>query len=89
MISYNWTQQPLVLKLRDALNSAGYKIWIDVDHMSGSILEASKREKRKKEKKKERKKEDVRKEGPLILPLFQTNLKVSKEYLSSLVTELS
>ena len=33
MISYNWTHQKLALKLRDDLNKAGYKVWIDVDEM--------------------------------------------------------
>lgn len=42
MISYNWGVQPVVLKLAAALKSAGYKVWLDVEQMQGSTLEASK-----------------------------------------------
>jgi len=40
MISYNWTHQPLVLKLAQALKEKGIKIWLDVEQMEGSTLEA-------------------------------------------------
>ncbi|XP_065072389.1 uncharacterized protein LOC135696802 [Rhopilema esculentum] len=40
MISYNWGQQPLMLKLRDALKEAGYNVWMDVDKIGGSTLQA-------------------------------------------------
>ncbi|XP_072022128.1 uncharacterized protein [Amphiura filiformis] len=33
MISYNWTHQKLALALRDELERADYRIWIDVDKM--------------------------------------------------------
>jgi len=33
MISYNWGSKPTVLHLRDQLKAAGFKIWIDVEHM--------------------------------------------------------
>ena len=33
MISYNRTHQKLALKIRDDLQEAGYKVWIDVDKM--------------------------------------------------------
>ncbi|CAK8677563.1 uncharacterized protein LOC143447268 [Clavelina lepadiformis] len=39
MISYQWNNQPIILKLRDYLNQNGLKTWIDVDKMQGSILE--------------------------------------------------
>ena len=40
MISYNWGQQPLMLKLRDALKKDGYNVWMDVDNIGGSTLQA-------------------------------------------------
>ena len=42
MISYNWGVQPLVLKLAATLKAAGFKVWLDVEQMRGSTLEASK-----------------------------------------------
>ena len=38
MISYNWTHQELALKIRDELEGAGYKVWIDVDKMGRFVL---------------------------------------------------
>ena len=40
MISYNWEQQELMLKIRDTLKNSGYKVWMDVDKIGGSTLEA-------------------------------------------------
>ncbi|XP_030828276.1 uncharacterized protein LOC100892829 isoform X3 [Strongylocentrotus purpuratus] len=40
MLSYQWGCQPLVLKMRDVLAKAGYNIWVDVDCMYGSTLQA-------------------------------------------------
>ena len=40
MISYQWNQQDLILRVRDRLREQGYKIWIDVEQMGGSTLEA-------------------------------------------------
>nr|XP_054751810.1 uncharacterized protein LOC129257501 isoform X1 [Lytechinus pictus] len=40
MISYQWGSQPIVLKIRDNLRTAGYQVWLDVDHMHGSTLQA-------------------------------------------------
>jgi len=40
MISYNWGVQPVVLKIAAALKAAGYNIWLDVEQMAGSTLEA-------------------------------------------------
>ncbi|OWF46944.1 uncharacterized protein LOC110455013 [Mizuhopecten yessoensis] len=40
MISYQWGSQPLALRLIDVLKHAGYKVWMDVEHMTGSTLEA-------------------------------------------------
>ena len=33
MISYNWGAQERMIKLRDALLEAGYKVWMDIDNM--------------------------------------------------------
>ncbi len=40
MISYQWDEQPTMLKIRDALKKEGYKVWMDVDKLGGSTLEA-------------------------------------------------
>ncbi|XP_006811668.1 uncharacterized protein LOC102806257 [Saccoglossus kowalevskii] len=40
MLSYNWDNQKLVLKINEKLKEHGYKTWIDVEHMSDSILDA-------------------------------------------------
>ncbi|XP_069137832.1 uncharacterized protein [Argopecten irradians] len=40
MISYNWADQKMLLKVRDNLQAAGYKVWMDVDNMEGDILDA-------------------------------------------------
>ncbi|XP_055957324.1 uncharacterized protein LOC130010374 isoform X3 [Patella vulgata] len=40
MISYNWDKQDLALKIRDQLKSNNIKVWMDVDDMEGSTLEA-------------------------------------------------
>ena len=33
-ISYNWGSKPMVLRVKDRLKDAGYKIWMDVEDMS-------------------------------------------------------
>ncbi|KAL3836546.1 hypothetical protein ACJMK2_021970 [Sinanodonta woodiana] len=40
MISYQWDSQPVMMKVKDKLRCAGYKVWMDVEHMTGSTLEA-------------------------------------------------
>lgn len=40
MISYQWDSQSVMLKVKDRLKDAGYKVWMDVEHMTGSTLEA-------------------------------------------------
>lgn len=40
MISYQWSHQDILLKVRDQLQELGYKVWMDVDQMGGSTLEA-------------------------------------------------
>ncbi|XP_072050695.1 uncharacterized protein [Amphiura filiformis] len=39
MISYQWDAQERMLKLRDALLSAGFDVWMDVDRMEGNMNE--------------------------------------------------
>ena len=34
MISYQWDCQPIMVKVKDKLRQAGYKVWMDVEHMS-------------------------------------------------------
>lgn len=41
MISYSWSQQPEVLRIRAALGARGYAVWLDVEQMSGSTVDAS------------------------------------------------
>ncbi|XP_061178684.1 uncharacterized protein LOC133187346 [Saccostrea echinata] len=40
MISYQWDSQPVMLKVKDSLKQAGYKVWMDVENISGSTVEA-------------------------------------------------
>lgn len=40
MISYQWDHQPTMLKVRDMLQEKGHRVWIDLDQMGGSTLEA-------------------------------------------------
>jgi len=40
MISYQWDHQDVMLKVRDKLRQLGYTVWIDLDGMQGSTLEA-------------------------------------------------
>ncbi|RYG55324.1 TIR domain-containing protein [archaeon] len=38
MLSYNWAYQPTVIRMRDALVAAGYRVWMDVDDMHPSFV---------------------------------------------------
>lgn len=40
MLSYNWGNQKILLQIRDRLQERGLTVWMDVDNMEGSILEA-------------------------------------------------
>ena len=40
MISYQWDHQKIFIDVRDALLKAGHKVWMDIDQMGGSTLEA-------------------------------------------------
>ena len=33
MISYQWASKPTMLRVRDKLMQAGYRVWMDVDNM--------------------------------------------------------
>ncbi|KAK3578382.1 hypothetical protein CHS0354_025476 [Potamilus streckersoni] len=39
-LSYSWSDKEIVYKIRDRLKAEGYAIWIDVERMGGSTLEA-------------------------------------------------
>eukprot|EP00051_Salpingoeca_urceolata_P003175 m.55773 g.55773 ORF g.55773 m.55773 type:complete len:677 (+) comp12553_c0_seq2:228-2258(+) len=40
MLSYSWAEQSIVLRIADELKERGYPVWLDVDQMQGSTLEA-------------------------------------------------
>lgn len=40
MISYQWGHQKTLKMIRDTLKNKGYNVWMDVDKMRGSIMEA-------------------------------------------------
>ncbi|KAL3892326.1 hypothetical protein ACJMK2_004542 [Sinanodonta woodiana] len=40
MISYNWSHQKELVKIRDLLKEHGYAVWMDIDNMGGSTLQA-------------------------------------------------
>lgn len=40
MLSYSWAYQPLILSLAQRLRKVGFMVWLDVDEMHGSTLEA-------------------------------------------------
>ncbi|XP_066297045.1 uncharacterized protein [Branchiostoma lanceolatum] len=40
MLSYQWDNQKTVKKIKTALEAKGYKVWMDIDGMGGSTLEA-------------------------------------------------
>eukprot|EP00041_Stephanoeca_diplocostata_P039038 m.1582527 g.1582527 ORF g.1582527 m.1582527 type:complete len:777 (+) comp25318_c0_seq14:2335-4665(+) len=40
MISYSWANQREVLRIRKALGDRGYRVWIDVEQMAGSTVDA-------------------------------------------------
>ncbi|KAJ3084768.1 hypothetical protein HDU99_003466 [Rhizoclosmatium hyalinum] len=37
MLSYNWTQQPTVIRIRDSLVKRGFSVWLDMEQMSGNV----------------------------------------------------
>ncbi|KAK3579666.1 hypothetical protein CHS0354_036897 [Potamilus streckersoni] len=40
MISYNWSHQKELVAVRDFLKKQGYAVWMDIDNMGGSTLQA-------------------------------------------------
>eukprot|EP00457_Paulinella_chromatophora_P003166 gb/GEZN01003172.1/.p1 GENE.gb/GEZN01003172.1/~~gb/GEZN01003172.1/.p1 ORF type:complete len:636 (-),score=129.63 gb/GEZN01003172.1/:243-2150(-) len=40
MLSYNWHSQAIVLKIAEALRARGFRIWLDIEQMAGSTIEA-------------------------------------------------
>ncbi|XP_069106093.1 uncharacterized protein [Argopecten irradians] len=40
MISYQWGHQEMLKKIRDGLRANGFKVWMDIDDMEGSTLDA-------------------------------------------------
>ncbi len=38
MISYNHGAQSLMIKLKNTLKTAGYKVWMDIDNMSKLMI---------------------------------------------------
>jgi len=40
MLSYEWHHQAQVVQLKEELNARGFNVWMDVDRMMGSTLEA-------------------------------------------------
>ncbi|XP_076437546.1 uncharacterized protein LOC143276783 isoform X2 [Babylonia areolata] len=40
MLSYQWADQAVVKNIRDVLHDKGYKVWMDIDNMGGSTLQA-------------------------------------------------
>jgi TIR domain len=41
MISYNWGSQEMVKTIKKGLDSSGFNVWLDIEQMAGSTLEAS------------------------------------------------
>ncbi|CAL1535937.1 unnamed protein product [Lymnaea stagnalis] len=40
MISYQWADQPVLIKVREELQKANFKTWMDLDDMEGSTMSA-------------------------------------------------
>jgi len=40
MLSYEWEMQPTILRINDSLQRRGYAVWVDVEQMKGSIMDA-------------------------------------------------
>ena len=40
MMSYNWDHQPVIKRIHAALVQRGYSMWIDVEQMKGSTVDA-------------------------------------------------
>ena len=40
MISYQWDSQEVLIEVKDRLQASGYRVWMDLEQMRGSTLEA-------------------------------------------------
>ena len=40
MLSYEWEMQPTILRINGSLQRRGYAVWVDVEQMKGSIMDA-------------------------------------------------
>ncbi|KAL3855584.1 hypothetical protein ACJMK2_014924, partial [Sinanodonta woodiana] len=40
MISYDWSHRKVIKNIRDMLRANGYAVWMDIDNMGGSSIEA-------------------------------------------------
>eukprot|EP01048_Picozoa_sp_COSAG05_P042591 COSAG05_NODE_23087_length_260_cov_0.745342_1_plen_86_part_11 len=40
MLSYNWDHQVVIRRVNSSLVSRGYSVWIDIEKMQGSTVEA-------------------------------------------------
>ncbi|XP_052765538.1 uncharacterized protein LOC128206875 [Mya arenaria] len=40
MVSYQWANQQMLKEIRDRIKQHGYKVWMDIDEMGGSTLQA-------------------------------------------------
>jgi male-specific lethal 1 len=40
MISYQWDVQDIMIQVKDRLQAAGFRVWMDLEQMGGSTLEA-------------------------------------------------
>ena len=41
MLSYEWSVQPVIKRIRDSLVRRGYRVWLDIDQMRGSTMDVS------------------------------------------------
>ncbi|KAJ3101650.1 hypothetical protein HDU96_009909 [Phlyctochytrium bullatum] len=37
MLSYNWSHQPTVIRIRDSLMDRGLRVWLDLEQMAGNV----------------------------------------------------
>ena len=40
MISYQWDNQEVLIEVKNRLQASGYRVWMDLEQMGGSTLEA-------------------------------------------------
>ena len=102
MLSYNWGNQSIVKRIASSLEEKGYEVWLDIERMNGSTLEASifKRRREKREEERRGEEEKKGKEGLLssttcdsqassLLPSFCVRLYTSLSPCSLSLSSLS